>query len=114
MGTPLTKSVGSRMCVFCGKPMPASLTRCPACREEVPRVHLSSVPGVSRKAGGPQMRRGFLYMLLAGVIQFFAGGYSGMNLPIVVSPLITTYLAPLVFVAGLGLLLYGLILRGRS
>jgi hypothetical protein len=57
------------------------------------------------------MRRGFLYMLLAGVIQFFAAGYSGMSLPISVPPLVTAYLAPVVFLAGLGLLVYGVILK---
>jgi hypothetical protein len=57
------------------------------------------------------MRRGFLYMLLAGVIQFFAAGYSGMSLPIAVPPLVSAYLAPTVFLAGLGLLFYGMYLR---
>jgi hypothetical protein len=53
-------------------------------------------------------------MLLAGVIQFFAAGYSGMSLPIAVPPMVTQYLAPVVFLAGLGLLVYGLILRVKS
>lgn len=57
------------------------------------------------------MRRGFLYMLLAGVIQFFAAGYSGMTLPVQVPPLVSAYLAPTVFLAGLGLTLYGMYLR---
>ena len=60
------------------------------------------------------MRRGFLYMLLAGVIQFFAAGYSGMTLPIAVPAPVTEYLAPVVFLAGLGLLVYGVYLRMKS
>ena len=60
------------------------------------------------------MRRGFLYMLLAGVIQFFAAGYSGMTLPVAVPPAVTLYLAPVVFLAGLGMLIYGMYLRTRS
>jgi hypothetical protein len=112
MGTSLNPAAGMRVCVYCGKPMPAHLNRCPACREEVPDVRLSSRP--KSVAGREQMRRGFLYMLLAGVIQFFAAGYSGMTLPIAVPPTVTQYLAPVVFIAGLGLLVYGIILRMKS
>ena len=93
--------------------MPAHLNRCPACREEVPEVRLSARP-VKSTAGRNQMRRGFLYMLLAGFIQFFAAGYSGMTLPVAVPTPVTEYLAPIVFLAGLGLLLYGIILRMKS
>jgi hypothetical protein len=76
----------------------------------MPAMRLPSAP-VLRPRGQEQMRRGFLYMLLAGVIQFFAAGYSGMTLPITVPPLVSSYLAPMVFLAGLGLLLYGMYLR---
>jgi hypothetical protein len=48
------------------------------------------------------------------VIQFFAAGYSGMTLPIAVPPMVTAYLAPVVFMAGLGLLVYGVYLRIKS
>ena len=115
MGTSLQNpAVGMRACVFCGKSMPAHLTRCPSCREEVPQVRLAARPAVARTAGRGQMRRGFLYMLFAGVIQFFAGGYSGMTLPIAVPSEVTQYLAPVVFLAGLGMLVYGIILRMKS
>jgi hypothetical protein len=53
-------------------------------------------------------------MLLAGVIQYFAGGYSIFTLPISVPPVVTTYLAPVVFLSGLGLLIYGFYLRAKS
>jgi hypothetical protein len=53
-------------------------------------------------------------MLLAGVIQYFAGGYSGFTVPVTVSPIITTYLAPVVFLSALGLLVYGFYLRAKS
>lgn len=115
MGTSVQNpAVGTRQCVFCGKSMPAQLKQCPACREAVPEIHLRSRPAERTTAGRGQMRRGFLYMLLAGVIQFFAGGYSGMNLPIAVPPAVTLYLAPTVFVAGLAMLVYGLYLRTRG
>ena len=94
--------------------MPAHLKRCPACREEVPEIRVTSHPVAGRTPGRDQMRRGFLYMLLAGVVQFFAGGYSGMNLPITVPPMVSEYLVPLVFLAGLGMLVYGLCQRMRN
>jgi len=106
------QALATRPCVFCGKSMLAHLTRCPHCREDVPKVHLSS--SRPRTGGGLEIRRGLLYMLLAGVIQYFAGGYSPFTLPITVSPIVTTYLAPAVFISGLGLLIYGFYLRGKS
>lgn len=93
--------------------MIASLKRCPHCREDIPQVHLASHPR-SSTAGRWQMRRGLLYMLLAGVIQYFAGGYSPFTLPIAVPPVVTAYLAPVVFVSGIGLLVYGFYLRAKS
>ena len=105
------QALATRPCVFCGKSMLAHLTRCPHCREDIPKVQLSSRP---RTGGRTQIRRALLYMLLAGVIQYFAAGYSSFSLPIAVSPLVTTYLAPAVFISGLGLLIYGFYLRAKS
>ncbi len=105
------QALATRPCVFCGKSMLAHLTRCPHCREDVPKVQLSSRP---RTGGRTQIRRALLYMLLAGVIQYFAAGYSGFTLPISVSPIVTTYLAPVVFISGLALLIYGFYLRAKS
>ena len=67
-----------------------------------------------RTGGRRQIRRGLLYMLLAGVIQYFAAGYSSFTLPISVPPVVTTYLAPVVFVSGLGLGIYGFYLGPKS
>jgi hypothetical protein len=105
------QTLQTRPCVFCGKSMLAHLNRCPSCREDVPRVQLSSRP---RTGGREQIRRGLLYMLLAGVIQYFAAGYSSFTLPIQIHPVVTAYLAPVVFVSGLGLLIYGFYLRAKS
>jgi hypothetical protein len=101
----------SRPCAYCGKPVPTRLNRCPYCREEVREVHLSSRAG---KNGRREARRGLLYMLLGAVIYYFAGGHSGLSLPITLSPWVSDYLAPVVFLGGLGLWLYGLFLRMRS
>ena len=91
--------------------MLAHLTRCPHCREDIPKVQLASRP---RTGGRLEIRRGLLYMLLAGVIQYFAAGYSPLTLPISVPPLVTACLAPVVFLSGLGLLFYGFYRRAKS
>jgi hypothetical protein len=106
-----SQTVASRPCVFCGKAVLSHLTRCPHCREDIPQVRLASR---IRTGGREQIRRGLLYMLLAGVIQYFAGGYSGLTPPIAIPPVVTTYLAPGVFLSGLGLLIYGYYLRAKS
>ena len=105
------QAVQTRPCVFCGKSILAHLERCPHCREDVPRVQLSSRP---RTGGRLLIRRGLLYMLLAGVIQYFAAGYSSLTLPIPVPPVVATYLAPFVFLSGVGLLIFGLYQRAKS
>ncbi len=103
-----------RRCVFCGKHIAAHLTQCPFCREAVPQVQLSRRTGPN---GRYQIRRGLLYMLLAGVIFYFAAGYGSpfrLPLPAPALPIVTQYLTPLFFLGGLGLTIYGLFLRFRS
>ena len=102
----------SRPCAYCGKPVPARLNRCPHCREEVRQVRVASPRSV--EDGSKQIRRGLFYMLLGAVIYYFSGGYSPMPLPVNLSPLIITYLAPVVFLGGLGLSLYGMFRKIRS
>jgi hypothetical protein len=114
MSTFEKSAVGTRRCVFCGKNMAAHLTQCPFCREAVPQVQLSRRTGPD---GRWQIRRGLLYMLLAGVIYYFAAGYGApfqIPLPASVLPLVTQYLTPVIFLGGLGLTLYGLFLRIKS
>jgi len=54
-------------------------------------------------------------MLLAGVIYYFAAGHAKpLQLPVVVQPVVFNYLAPLLFLGGLGLTLYGFILRAKG
>jgi hypothetical protein len=102
----------TRQCVYCGKQMAAHLTQCPFCREAVPQVRLSRGSGSD---GGRQIRRGLLYMLLASVIYYFAGGYAApLWLPVQIVPAVVNYLLPLLFLGGLGLTIYGLILKVKS
>jgi hypothetical protein len=111
MGSVASPATASRPCAFCGKPIPSQLKRCPHCREEVPEVRLSVRAG---KNGRTEIRRGLLYMLLAAVIHYFAGGYSGMKLPDALNSALVVYFAEFLFLAGLGLCLYGCYLRIRS
>jgi hypothetical protein len=103
-------SSDTKTCAFCGKPIGTLLRRCPFCREEIPerRVPVRQLP-----KGRAQIRRGLLYMLLAGIIHYFAAGYSGMRLPVEIPSLVTHYFTPLLFLCGLGLGLYGTYLYAR-
>jgi hypothetical protein len=87
------------------------MNRCPYCREEVTEVRLSAP---LRRNGRREIRRGLMYMLLGAVIYYFVGGHSGLSLPITLNPWVITYLAPVVFLGGLGMSLYGFFLRMRS
>ncbi|PYT70142.1 MAG: hypothetical protein DMG39_16535 [Acidobacteria bacterium] len=101
-----------RQCAFCGKRIAAHLNQCPFCREMVPQVRLSRT---SSGAGRVQIRRGLLYTLLAGVIYYFAAGYAKpLEIPVTIQPAVIHYLAPLLFLSGLGLSLHGLIQKAKS
>ena len=51
---------------------------------------------------------------MAAVMQYFAGGYNAMDLPVQIISPVTAYLVPLLFLSGLGLTLYGFFLRVRT
>ena len=84
--------------------MPVDCGQCPTCRETLPEVRGAVRPTVERPS---EIRRGMLAMLLAGVIHYFSGGYSALNLPYPINPVITVYLSPMLFLSGLGLAVYG-------
>ena len=111
MSAPQGQTAITRPCAFCGKPVPVRMNHCPYCREAVPEVRLTARAG---RDGGREVRRGLMYMLLGAVIYYFSGGYSALKLPYPLNPLVTTYLAPLVFLGGLGMCLYGLYLKMKS
>jgi hypothetical protein len=111
--------MAARQCPFCGKVISDLHTQCPFCRET-----LSTAPGSqtltshvakrSGNSGNRKIRQGLLYMLLAAVIQYFAGGYSNpLKVPIHIQPMIAAYLAPLLFLGGLGLSIYGFYLHAK-
>jgi endogenous inhibitor of DNA gyrase (YacG/DUF329 family) len=101
----------TRSCPYCGKPVKAHLERCPSCREAMPQSHVAVRPLASKSR--QMIRRGLMYMLLAGVVHYFAAGYSGMRLPVAIPSFVTAYLTPLIFLCGLGLGLYGFYLRAQ-
>jgi hypothetical protein len=87
------------------------LAQCPFCREALPEVYVAKRP---RNGGRDKIRQGLLYMLLAAVIHYFAGGHSAMALPFPIAPVVTVYLSPLLFLSGLGLSLHGLYLQHKT
>jgi len=101
-----------KSCPFCGKPVSSNLERCPFCREAIPSVSVG-VPGASGD-GSANIRRGLLWALLAGVIYYFAGGHSGLKLPVEVPGFVNIYLTPILFLGGAGMALYGLFQKIRS
>ena len=110
---PLSRNIstGTKKCAFCGKPMETHLSRCPFCREEIPERRVPVRQFAAK--GRAKIRRGLLYMFLAAIIHYFAAGYSGMQLPVEIPLLVTSYLTPLLFLCGLGLGLYGAYLSAR-
>jgi hypothetical protein len=112
MSASAKQATETRRCAFCGKAMAVHLNQCPFCREMVPQVRLSRPKGAN---GREQIRRGLLYMLLAAVIYYFAGGYGApLRLPLQIVPMVTNFLLPLLFLGGLGFSVYGLILKVKS
>ena len=102
--------MNQHQCPYCGKLIPSTVTRCPSCQAELAavrqRVHYGS------EASRRLIRRGMLWMLLAGVLYYFAAGYGAFQFPVaVVAPMLTGWVLPLLFLAGLGLVIYGVYCR---
>jgi len=111
MGTPRDPNADTRQCIYCGKLIRRDLPQCPYCRETQSQFRLAAT---SRSANGGQFRSGLLLMLLSAVIHYFAGGYFTMELPVPINSAAATYLAPLLFLSGLSMALYGVFLRVRT
>lgn len=102
----------SRQCPFCGTLVPEDSVNCYHCRETLP----DKAQGRSRNpaAGYFEIRRGLLYMLLAGVIHYAITYLSEMETPIVIPAMIGDYLTLFLALGGLGLFLYGWVLKLRG
>jgi len=99
--------MATRQCPHCGKDVYDQMTQCPYCREAMGPVPKSRADHAREAAGSSKIRQGLLYVLLAAIIQYFAGGYSPLKLPLPIGPIVTTYLSPLLFLAGIGLAIFG-------
>lgn len=99
----------SRQCPYCGKIVPEQATQCPFCREALMQAPVISSP--HHEQGRRYMRRGILYMVMAGVAHYYLGGYSPEKFPFTVIPEVTQYLIPLLFLLGFGLLVFGVYRR---
>ena len=103
--------MATRQCPHCGKEVFDRMTQCPYCREAlgpVPQIRADS----SRSSEGQgKIRQGLLCVLLAAVVHYFAGGYSLMQLPYPVQPIVTVYLSPLLLLSGIGLSSFGFYLK---
>ena len=102
----------TRECPHCGKQVYDQMTQCPYCREALGAVPKVRGDRVREAEGGRKIRQGLLYVLLAAVIHYFAGGYSApLHLPVAIQPMVTTYLSPLLLLGGLGLAAFGFYLK---
>lgn len=104
--------MAKRQCSYCGAFNPDTAQICSNCRESLVEVHVSHA-GIS-PVGMAKVRRGVIYILLAGGLHYFAAGHSGIALPVQITPVVNAYLIPFLFLCGAGLVVYGLFLRVKS
>jgi hypothetical protein len=107
------RELRTRQCIHCGREILRDLRQCPYCREA--QVDSRPTPSVSHRIQtSGHVRSGLLLMLLSLAVHYFVGGYSPlapagqMALPLV------TYLVPVLFVSGLAMSLWGVLLRVRA
>ena len=79
----------------------------------LPRVREWRRQDISEQSSG-KMRRALLYMRLAAVLYYFAGGYNPMEFPLNVIPPVLDIFLPLLFLGGLGMVLLAVIRRPPS
>jgi hypothetical protein len=95
--------MATRQCPHCGKEVFDQMRQCPYCREAIGPLPAVRFPRAHSAEGRAKIRQGLLCILLAAVVHYFAGGYSAMQLPFPIQPIVTAYLSPLLFLSGLGL-----------
>ena len=62
-----------------------------------------------------QIRRGLMYMWIAGLVYYLTKGYAEpLHLPVTYLPILTDYVLPFMFLGGLGLIGLGLFRRARA
>jgi hypothetical protein len=101
----------TRQCPYCGMNVTEGRAECPHCHAALPEIRVTHHRNSHADA---QIRKGLLYVLLAAVISYFAGGYSAMELPYPIQPIVTNCLSPMLFLGGLGLTLHGFYLQRKA
>jgi len=102
----------SRQCPFCGSLVTADAVSCFHCREALPAF--SAGRARNPAAGYQEIRRGVLYMILAGAIHYAMARISELDLPIEIPAMVSDYLTLFLGLGGLGLFLYGWVLKLRG
>jgi len=101
----------TRQCPYCGRSVMDTRTECPHCHAAIPQIEVTKRRDTHSDS---EIRKGLLYVLLAAVIHYFAAGYSPLEVPFPIQPIVTVYLSPLLFLGGLGLALHGYFLNHKS
>jgi len=100
--------MGVRECPFCGKKISDAFRDCPQCHESLPELRRVKTASRSLGARGGPLRRGLLYMMIVAFVYYLLSANSPLKIPVPFTPVLTTYLLPLFFLAGLGFALYGI------
>jgi len=107
----MRRNVSTRQCPYCGIRVAEERTECLHCHAVLPFIQVTRRHDVQ---AGTEIRKGLLYVLLASVIYYFASGYSALQTPLPIAPIVTICLSPLLFLGGLGLTLHGYYLHRKS
>ncbi len=106
--------MGVRECPFCGRKISDVFRDCPHCHETLPEQRASNASSSRSGRNGP-LRRGLLYMMIVAFVYYLLSANSPLKIPTVpFAPILTTYLLPLSFLAGLGFTMYGIFLQVKG
>ncbi|MGC1108143.1 MAG: hypothetical protein WA876_16560 [Candidatus Acidiferrales bacterium] len=101
-----------RECPFCGKSISDAFRDCPHCHEALPERRVPSAASASRAAAAEHrptaFRRGLLYMMAVAFVYYLLSPVSPLKLPVPFAPILTRYLLPSFFLAGMAFALFGI------
>lgn len=106
--------MGVRECPFCGKQISDAFRDCPHCHETVPELRVVKRASSSPAGKGGPLRRGLLYMMIVAFVYYLLSASSPLKIPVPFAPVLTTYLLPLFFLAGLCFAMYGIFLEVKG
>lgn len=106
--------MGVRECPFCGQRISDVFRDCPHCHETLPELRPVKASSPSPSGRGGPLRRGLLYMMIVAFIYYLLSASSPLKIPVPFAPVLTTYLLPLFFLAGLSFAMYGIFLEVKG